>query len=125
MRGGSEGGKAGREGKLKPYNGDTNNFPKDSRVLGEQDYSSAQIVVGFTLFGVTIEFPTFLFDFTMQWIGDEQWLRKTKVLGIGSNAGDYVLKRIVNGDGTNGRWYTDWLEYRNGSDVVVPSIFRP
>lgn len=90
-----------------------------------QDYTYAQIQVGFPLFGIPIEIPVAILDFTMRWIGNDQWVRTTSILGVGSQAADYVLKRVVNGDGSNGRWFRGWLNYTGGAPVAIASIFRP
>lgn len=88
--------------------------------------SFAQIYASFQFLGMNIEIPRSILDFTMSWIGDEQWDRKSFILGMNSTVGNYVLKRVVNGDGTNNaRWFPSWLNYRNGSPIIVLRIFRP
>eukprot|EP00884_Botryococcus_braunii_P009286 jgi/Botrbrau1/18359/Bobra.0179s0084.1 len=90
-----------------------------------EDYSFAQIQVGFPLAGIPVEIPVAILDFTMRWMGNDQWERKTSILGVGSEKADYILKRVVNGNGSNGPWFSDWLKYKGGAPVAIASIFRP
>ncbi len=91
-------------------------------VFDMQDITFGQIATGIKVFGVGILFPTWLVNFTMTWLGDNTWERKSSLFFdlINITGGNYFLKRIINGDGSQGSWYDrGWLTYRNGVKVAL------
>lgn len=57
----------------------------------------------------------------MVWLGAHQWRRKTSfATGFDVSGGDYLLKRIIDGDGSKGFWFDKgWLSYDGGKAVAV------
>eukprot|EP00884_Botryococcus_braunii_P014788 jgi/Botrbrau1/2330/Bobra.39_1s0019.1 len=85
-----------------------------------EDTTFGQIVLTLTAFGTRIEIPTWFADFTMQYLGEGVWDRKSYGLFVDVLIGDYKLKRIINGDGSKGPWFTKgWLTYRDGIPLVT------
>lgn len=78
------------------------------------------------VFGSSIVVPTFILDFSMEWVGDETWRRTSKMLFFFSlHAGNYHLRRIINGDGSKGYWFDKgWLTYKNGIPLAVSVPFK-
>lgn len=65
--------------------------------------------------------PVSIISFTMDWAGASSWRRLSNALGfITSDAADYNLRRVFNGDGTQGYWFDKgWLTYNDGRQVAV------
>lgn len=57
----------------------------------------------------------------MEWIGRDAWKRTSVTFSMIENAGgSYVLRRIVNRDGSTAAWFDKgWLTYRGGGPVAV------
>eukprot|EP00884_Botryococcus_braunii_P005132 jgi/Botrbrau1/1461/Bobra.178_3s0019.1 len=96
-------------------------FHLDYHLVFNEDISFAQIVPSVILLGTRIFLPTSLFDFPMEWMGQESWERTTRLLGVfPTKLGDYYLRRIINGDGSKGYWFDKgWLTDRGGAPVAV------
>eukprot|EP00884_Botryococcus_braunii_P000500 jgi/Botrbrau1/10450/Bobra.0133s0057.1 len=87
-----------------------------------EDFTHAQIVPVIKIMGVPIAVPTSIIDFTMDWEGQDSWVRSTRVLSFWRNSvGHYPWKRIINVDGSKGLWYDKgWLTSKDGIPVAVP-----
>jgi hypothetical protein len=87
-----------------------------------QDITFGQILGVFPILGFRVVVPSWMADFTMAWVGDDTWVRKSSVFFslIDIPGGNYLLKRIITGDGSKGSWFDrGWLNYRNGSRLAV------
>eukprot|EP00884_Botryococcus_braunii_P005098 jgi/Botrbrau1/1458/Bobra.178_3s0016.1 len=87
-----------------------------------EDISFGQIIPVVKIFGVQIPLPTWFLDFPMEWVGQDTWKRTSRgFLVFTSDAGDYNLHRVINGDGSKGYWYNKgWLTYKDGVPLAVP-----
>jgi hypothetical protein len=55
-------------------------------------------------------------------VDDDTWQRKTSAFFglIDIPSSDYLLKRIITGNGSEGSWFNrGWLDYKNGSKLSV------
>eukprot|EP00884_Botryococcus_braunii_P009695 jgi/Botrbrau1/18727/Bobra.0386s0050.1 len=96
------------------------------KIFFDEDISFGQITVTFKLLGVEFSIPQFLWDFRMKWIGSGVWRRTSYFLVWDVPRGDYFLRRIINEDGSQARWYNrGWLTYRNGIPMGVGAKIWP
>ncbi len=85
-----------------------------------QDTTFGQIVLWLTAFGIRIAAPSWLVNFTMQYIGQDMWDRKSALFVLDVPRGNYKLKRIINGNGSKGPWFDKgWLSYASGIPMAV------
>jgi hypothetical protein len=88
-----------------------------------QDISFGQIYVYFYWLGVKITLPTFLADFTMEWVGQGSWHRISKILFLSAEIGDYYLRSVIDGKGKRAYWFNKgWLTYHNAGPINVPYL---
>jgi hypothetical protein len=85
-----------------------------------QEITFGQIMTGFKILGFPILLPVFAVNFTMEWLGNDSWRRESSVFSIPVAAGDYFLKRAVNGDGSRGPYWNEFLAYSGGGPIAVP-----
>lgn len=92
-----------------------------------QDYTHAQIIPVIQILGNSIFIPTYIYDFTTDWIGQDMWRRSSTVFQTWRPpTGHYLWKRIINADGSKGPWYDKgWLTYKDGVPVAVPIAMVP
>ncbi len=85
-----------------------------------QDFTFGQVRYGLTFLGIQILFPDFVTNFTMVWLGNDMWKRTSAILGIPVPTGNYLLKRIVDGKGGEGRYFDEFVKSKNGTALAVP-----
>ncbi len=91
-----------------------------------QDITFGQIMLGFEVAFVPIFLPPSLVNFTMEWQpADGSWRRRTQTLGISDETGNYILRRIVDGEGKPGLGYEGWLKFRGGEPFIVTEKVFP
>eukprot|EP00884_Botryococcus_braunii_P005121 jgi/Botrbrau1/1460/Bobra.178_3s0018.1 len=99
----------------------------DYRVVFNEDITFAQIIASVNILGVGIVLPQSLFDFPMEWAGQDTWKRTSRLFGIiYSSLGEYNLRRIINGDGSKGYWFDKgWLTDRSGLPLAIGVQISP
>lgn len=82
-----------------------------------QDLTFAQITATANPWGVIkIESPSWFLDWTMKRLPDDSWDRPSGILGIPTPELSYVLRQVVRGDLTRGKYYDEWVKALNGRD---------
>lgn len=77
----------------------------------------AQITPVLHLGPIQFKIPRFIANFTMEFIADGHWVRKTRFFG--RQAGDYNLRRITNGLGLRESTYQDFVN-ASPSTLFIP-----
>lgn len=88
-----------------------------------QDFTFGQIVPTREYAGLRLSMPPFLNSLTMEWAGQDSWRRWSSALSIlDVRGGNYMLRKIINRDGSNAYWFDKgWLAYKGGVPVAVAS----
>eukprot|EP00884_Botryococcus_braunii_P003231 jgi/Botrbrau1/12909/Bobra.0299s0020.1 len=84
-------------------------------VLNE-DFTFAQIVAVFHIFGFPVSLPTWWLNWTMKLLPDGSWARDSDTLGYPTVP--YTLRQIITGDGEKGLYFDEWVKARDGRPFI-------
>eukprot|EP00884_Botryococcus_braunii_P008642 jgi/Botrbrau1/1777/Bobra.0217s0032.1 len=79
-------------------------------------FTYGQVVAGVQILGIPILLPIPLFNFQMEWLGDDTWQRKSSLFFLPAGSGNYFLRRAVTGEGKPGRWFNGFLKYKGPTE---------
>eukprot|EP00884_Botryococcus_braunii_P009254 jgi/Botrbrau1/1832/Bobra.146_1s0027.1 len=96
-------------------------------VFFNEDFTFGQVIPNRSFGDSLVSLPVWMFDLTMEWMGQDTWKRYSVLLSIFENSGgDYMLRRIVNRDGSRADWFDKgWLDYKGDTPVAVGAPASP